>query len=166
MALDKKNLVKISGGTKDNQVFMYYTTDSFATVITADYFNDADLVYTLKAGNAIMVAADSGAEVGTIFVSSVTQTVGSEAIVIKSGYYLDAAALVLTAVADSDISLNVSGSGAINLVSTGTGDVIIDISGGTGELILTGIPTSDPGAGSPAGTVYANSNVLTLSTGS
>lgn len=54
-------------------------------------------------------------------------------------------------------SIDVADGGSINLGA----DVTLTVNGA--NVIITGLPTTDPGV---AGALYANSNVLTLSTGS
>lgn len=59
MALDIKLFAPVARAT--NAIYMYVTEDAWATVKAAGYFNDGQLVGSVKVGDIILVNSTSGA---------------------------------------------------------------------------------------------------------
>jgi hypothetical protein len=60
------------------------------------------------------------------------------------------------------IAIAASGSSALELLQTGSGNIVADVSGGTGHVLLKGLPTSDPHV---VDALWNNSGVVTISAG-
>lgn len=73
MALNVANFATIARAEKSLHV--YITTDAYATVVTADYFANKDIISSLGVGDFILVTASNGAFL--LNVTKVVKAIGS-----------------------------------------------------------------------------------------
>lgn len=130
MAYNSRNMAKIASANRGQQVFFYTTSDDTFAQVMANAYFD-DAGLVHQLLAGNMVIINASDAAGIAFVQSVTTTAGSEDVALKGGFSYDGTNITL------DVDL-----------------------GGTGNLFISNLPTSDPAS---TGAVYSNSGVLTLS---
>ncbi|BCS87332.1 hypothetical protein [Pseudodesulfovibrio sediminis] len=71
MAYNKENL-RLVGGYPGDNLYIYSSDDAIATVITSDYFGDAENDYNLTAGDIIIAKTGDNAAADMLVVSGVS----------------------------------------------------------------------------------------------